>query len=68
MLGSLTGFNSVIHICLYHLYIAATISFNQSEYSVDEDERSVKPVLILSNPSSTDITLQVKDEKDTATG
>ena len=33
--------------------------FDQSEYSVNEDDGSAQPVLIISNPISTDITVQV---------
>jgi len=38
-----------------------TVSFNQSTYMVDEDEGPAQPVLVLSNPSSTDITVVVTD-------
>ena len=37
-------------------------------YSINEDGGSVSPVLVLSNPSSTDISVQVTDEQDTAIG
>ena len=47
--------------CKLIFYVAITISFNQSTYSVNEDDRLVQPVLVLSNPSSTDITVLVKD-------
>ena len=46
---------------------AITVNFSQSTYSVTEDARSVQLGLILSNPSSTDITVQVRDNQDTAT-
>ena len=49
-------------------WIAATISFSQSTYSVNEDNGSVQAVLVLSNPSSTDITVQVRDNGNTAIG
>ena len=51
-------------ICL----IDVSISFNQSIYSVDEDDGPAQPVLVLSNPSSTDITVQVRNNDITATG
>ena len=38
-----------------------TISFNQSSYSVDEDKGPAQPVLVLSNPSSTDIIVAITD-------
>ncbi|XP_065909619.1 uncharacterized protein [Dysidea avara] len=45
-----------------------TMSFNQSAYSVDEDDGPAQPVLVLSNPSSTDITVEVRSNDITATG
>jgi len=33
--------------------------FEQSTYNVEEDDGPALPVLVLSNPSSTDITVQV---------
>ena len=45
-----------------------TVSFSQSTYSVNEDDGLVQPVLVLSNPSSTNITVQVRDTSNTATG
>ena len=42
--------------------------FNQSIYSVNENDGQVQPVIVLSNPSSTDITVEVTDEQGTATG
>ena len=49
--------------------IAPTVSFKQSTYSVDENNglRAVYPVLVLSNPSSFHITVQVEDRSVTAT-
>jgi len=44
------------------------VSFNQSTYSVDEDDGPAQPVLVLSNPSSKDIVLVVFDTPITATG
>ena len=37
-------------------------------YSVNENEGSVQPVVVLSNPSSTDITVQVTSTAVTASG
>ena len=36
-----------------------TVMFNQSEYIVNEDAGSAQPVLVISNPLSTNITVQV---------
>jgi len=55
-----------ITIKLY-LLVDITVSFSQSTYSVDEDDGPAQPVLVLSNPSSTDITVQVRDTENTAT-
>ena len=44
------------------------MSFNKSAYSVNENEGPVQLVLVLSNPSSTDVTVEVTDEGNTATG
>ena len=35
------------------------MNFNQSEYTVNEDAGSAQPVLVISKPLSTDITIQV---------
>ncbi|XP_065884398.1 IgGFc-binding protein-like isoform X2 [Dysidea avara] len=45
-----------------------TVSFNQSVYSVDENNGPAQPVLVLSNSSSTDITVQVFISVGSATG
>ncbi|XP_065900323.1 adhesion G-protein coupled receptor V1-like [Dysidea avara] len=47
---------------------APTVKFNQSTYNVDEDDGPVQPVLLLSNPSSTDITISVFSTDGSATG
>jgi len=44
----------------YLVLFCLEISFNQSTYIVDEDDGPAQPVLVLSNPSSTDITVQVR--------
>ena len=52
----------------YLFCIDINIEFNQSTYNVNEDDGPAQPVLVLSNPSSTDITLQVRSNDITATG
>ena len=42
--------------------------FNQSMYSVDEDTRPAQPVLVLSNPSTTNIIVEVYNTDASATG
>ena len=39
--------------------LAITVNFSESNYVVGENEGRVEPMLILSNPSSTDITIRV---------
>ena len=57
----------MLNFCMY-VDTAIAISFSQSTYSVDEDDGPAQPVLVLSNPSSTDITVQVRSNNITATG
>ena len=42
--------------------------FNQSMYSVNEEAGPARPVLVISNPSSTNITVQVTNTDGSATG
>ena len=51
-------------VCL----VVATISFEQPVYIVDEADETVEPVIILSNPSSSVITVQVFSTDRSATG
>ena len=48
--------------------LAATVSFEQLTYIGDEDDENVEPVLVLSNPSSSVITVQVFNTDGPATG
>ena len=48
-------------------YIGILLSFNETGYSIDESDGPVQPVLLLSNPSSTDIAIQIRDDGRTAT-
>jgi len=50
---------------LFH-HIDITVRFNQSTCSVNENEGPARPTLILSNPSSTDITLRVRESQGSA--
>ena len=47
---------------------AITVNFGQVAYSINESNGQLQPMLLFSNPSSTDITLQVEDTSNTATG
>ena len=57
-------------MCIKHLSLslAITVMFSQTTYSVDEDDGPAQPTLVLSNPSSTDITVQVTSSGGSATG
>ena len=48
--------------------VGPTVSFESSTYTVNEDAGPAQPVLVLSNPSSTDISVQVNSMDETATG
>jgi len=53
-------------ITLYHS-TAITIGFSQSTYTIRESAGPAQPVLNLSNPSSSDITVEVIDSEIAAT-
>ena len=46
----------------------SVVRFSQSMYRVFEDDELVQPALVLNNPSSSEITVQVNDNSITATG
>ena len=50
------------------IFVAITITFEQSAYSVYEELITVRPVLTFSNPSATDITVQVISSDVTTSG
>ena len=58
---------SKLILSVYLTYVAVVVFFNQSTYSVDESD-VLYPVLALSNPSLTDITIQVLSTDGSATG
>ena len=57
-------------IVLYYpsLYTDLSVSFSQSVYKINEGVRLVQPELVLTNQSSTDITVRVFSTDKTATG
>ena len=55
-------------MCTITSSIVCTVNFEQSTYNVNEDDGPAQPVLLLSNPSSTDITVQVFNTNGSATG
>ena len=46
----------------------SAVRFNESMYRVIEDDELVQPALVLNNPSSSAVTVQVNDDSITATG
>ena len=46
---------------MYVFLLATTISFDQPKYNVDESNKEIQPVLVLSKPQSRDVTVQVID-------
>lgn len=57
----------VVFTVLFYIAIP-TIQFSQSVYNVYEDDGPAQPVLVLSNPSSMAITVQVFVIDGSATG
>ena len=53
---------------MLHIFIAVIVFFNQSMYSVNEGDLSAQPVLVLNNPSLSDITVQILHTDGSATG
>ena len=52
---------------LYHS-LGISVMFSETTYSVNEDAESAQIVLVLSHPSSTDITVQVTNTDGSAAG
>ena len=48
-----------IYLASFYIHIAAIVNFSQLMYSVNEDDVLIQPMLILSNPSSRDFTIDV---------
>jgi len=53
---------------LFIFILGSSVKFNHPVYSVKEDDALVQPELVLSNPTSSEFTLQVEDNTITATG
>ena len=53
---------------MYVVLLAITVMFTEAMYSVDEDDGSVAIGVELSNPSSTDVTVEVYHTDRSATG
>ena len=50
------------------LYVAVNVSFQLQNYNVNESDGKVEPVLVLSNPSAVNITVEVFSTDGSATG
>ena len=48
--------------------LAITVMFSETTYSVGENDGPAQPVLVLSNPSSIEFTVQVTNTDGSATG
>ena len=61
--------SACIILLLWYMFVFCLVgvSFNQSTYTVNESSQQVQPVLVLSKPSSVNITIQVTDTASTAT-
>ena len=46
--------------------LAVTVDFNQSSYGVNEEDEVVQLTLLLSNPTSSNITIQLRVRQDSA--
>ena len=57
-----------VSLIFFLFLLAITVSFEQSMYSVNENAGPAQPVLVLSNPSSTTITVEVFNTDGSATG
>ena len=53
---------------IYIPFLVATVMFQRSTYQITEGDGPALPELILSNPSSTNITVQIISKDKTATG
>ena len=61
-------FYNYFRIMLFYHSLDITVLFQQSTYSVDENAGPAQPVLVLSNPSSTDFNVTVTNTDGSATG
>ena len=58
-----------IYVVSYILcFVAVSVSFNQSTYTINESDRVVRPVLILSKSVTTNVTVRVDNSDNTASG
>ena len=60
--------SAILHMYYVVCYVVITVSFNQSTYSVNENSGPVQPVLVLSSPSTVNISVQIMNNDNTASG
>ena len=58
----------IINAVVFNYSVDATVSFEQQTYSVNEADGNFQPVLVLSNPSATAITVEVSSTDGLAIG
>ena len=58
----------IINTVVFNYSVDATVSFEQQTYNISEADGNVQPVLVLSNPSATAITVEVFSTNGSATG
>ena len=63
-----TNMCACVLFALIPYYLAITVMFSKSMYNVDENAGPAQPTVILSNPSSTNIIVQVTTTAGSATG
>ena len=54
--------NLVLHI----FHVDSTVSFSTPNYMVNEEDRTLQITVILTNPLSTDVDMQVTDSNNSA--
>ena len=55
------------YVYYYYYFIDIILRFSQTTYRINENDGPFQPVLVLSNPSLADITIQVMDSEVSAT-
>ena len=60
-------YSTPVNLCVL-FFLAITVMFSETTYSVNENAGPAQPVLVLSNPSSTQFTVEVINTDITATG
>ena len=59
-----TKYFCLVTVHMFLKFVVANLTFSEPTYSVNESSGILQPVMILSNPSSTPITVQVFSSTD----